>query len=99
MTTPRNNKGRASRKDAAPEPTTKADSKATSTTAQRERLLKRLSRGPLDSVEGYRLGFLHLPRRVMELRRAGHQIGMCWVHRYGPDGMPHRVGQYRLEAA
>jgi len=98
MTIP-NEKGRNSGKSATPNTTTTSDFKSTSVTAQRARLLKRLRRGPLDSVEGYRLGFLHLPRRVMELRRAGHQIGMCWVHRHGPDGMPHRVGQYRLEAA
>lgn len=99
MTTPKNNKGRASRKDAAPEPTTKSDSKDTSATVQRARVLKRLRRGPLDTVEGYRLGYLHLPRRVMELRRAGYQIAMCWIWRYGPDGVQHRVGRYELEVA
>jgi hypothetical protein len=52
---------------------------------------------PLDSVDGYMLlGSLHLPRRIMELRRAGYPIEMRWIHRYGPGGEPHRVGQYYL---
>lgn len=52
-----------------------------SAAAQRERLLAALKRGPVDTVHAYRqLDILHVPRRVFELRRLGHDIttGWCW---------------------
>lgn len=99
MTTSRNNKGRNSGKSAT-QKTTKVNRKGTSAEAQRARILAWLSKMPLDTVDAYTLlGSLHAPRRVMELRRAGYPIGMRWIWRYGPEGKPHRVGQYFLEAA
>ncbi|BDC38935.1 helix-turn-helix domain-containing protein [Paraburkholderia terrae] len=69
-----------------------------STEAQRARILAWLKKRPLDTVEAYTvLGALHAPRRLMELRRAGHPIKMRWVHRYGPDGARHRVGEYFMD--
>lgn len=95
MTT-KNEKGRDSGKSATRK-TTKGDGKGTSAEAQRVRLMERLAQGPLDTVEAYvKLGSLHAPRRIMELRREGHPIEMRWIYRFGPDGVPHRVGQYYL---
>lgn len=96
MTT-RNNKGRNSGKSATPNKTTTCNRKGTSAEAQRARIIAWLRKMPLDTVDAYvLLGSLHVPRRIMELRRAGHAIGMRWIWRYGPEGEPHRVGQYYL---
>ncbi|WP_024901557.1 helix-turn-helix domain-containing protein [Robbsia andropogonis] len=68
-----------------------------SAAAQRERLLKSLRRGPVDTVHAYRtLDILHVPRRVLELRRAGYDIKTEWVERVTEQGVTHRVGRYRL---
>lgn len=43
-----------------------------SAAAQRERLLRALEHGPVDTVTAYRkLDILHVPSRVFELRRVG----------------------------
>lgn len=74
--------------------------KGTSAEAQRARILDWLRRRPLDSIDCYvLLGALHPARRVMELRRAGHPITTQWIWRAGPEGQPHRVAMYVLEAS
>ncbi|RLK36107.1 helix-turn-helix domain-containing protein [Cupriavidus plantarum] len=71
----------------------------TSAAAQRARLLAALERGPVDTVHAYRqLDILHVPRRVFELRQAGHPITTSWVWRVTEQGVRHRVGIYSLEA-
>lgn len=91
-----NDMGRNPRQGAT-QKTTAINRKGTSAEAQRARILAWLKRRPLDTVDGYViLGSLHLPRRIMELRRAGYPIEMRWIHRYGPEGEKHRVGQYFL---
>lgn len=93
----KNELGRNSAKSATL--TTEDNVKGTSAEAQRARIIDRLKKGPLDSVDGYMvLGSLHMPRRIMELRREGHPIEMRWIYRFGPEGVPHRVGQYYLAA-
>ncbi|MBV8270947.1 MAG: helix-turn-helix domain-containing protein [Cupriavidus sp.] len=68
--------------------------------AQRARLLAALKRGPVDTVHAYRkLDILHVPRRVFELRKAGHMITTAWVWRVTERGERHRVGLYVLETA
>ncbi|WP_429497993.1 helix-turn-helix domain-containing protein [Robbsia andropogonis] len=68
-----------------------------SAAAQRDRLLRSLRRGPVDTVHAYRtLDILHVPRRVLELRRAGYDIKTEWVMRITEQGVTHRVGRYRL---
>ncbi|RQQ60273.1 helix-turn-helix domain-containing protein [Burkholderia stagnalis] len=69
-----------------------------STSAQRARLLRALKRGPVDTVHAYRkLDILHVPRRVFELRQAGHRIRTAWVWRTTEAGERHRVGLYVWE--
>lgn len=68
--------------------------------AQRARLLRALQRGPVDTVRAYRqLDILHVPRRIFELRKAGHRILTMWVWRVTEAGQRHRVGMYVLEGA
>jgi hypothetical protein len=99
VTSPKNAKGRNPRQGAT-QKTSTVNRKGTSAEAQRARILKWLRKMPLDTVDAYvLLGSLHAPRRVMELRRAGYAIGMRWIWRYGPEGEPHRVGQYFLAEA
>lgn len=65
--------------------------------AQRQRLIAALKRGPVDTVTAYRkLDILHVPRRVFELRQAGHDIRTHWVWRFTEAGVKHRVGRYEL---
>jgi hypothetical protein len=65
--------------------------------AQRARLLEALMHGPVDTVRAYRkLDILHVPRRVLELRRAGHNIRTSYERRYTEQGKEHRVGVYSL---
>lgn len=65
---------------------------------QRTRLLGALKRGPVDTVRAYReLDILHVPRRVFELRKAGHKITTAWIWRVTEAGVRHRVGMYSLE--
>jgi hypothetical protein len=72
-------------------------SRTNSAAAQRERLLRALERGPVDTVHAYRaLDILHVPRRVFELRKAGYAIAMSWVERVTDQGYAHRVGLYSL---
>ncbi len=71
---------------------------ANSGEAQRARLLRALSEGPVDTVRAYRsLDILHVPRRVLELRRAGYRISTSWTWRFTENGGKHRVGVYSLE--
>lgn len=96
MTT-RNEKGRNSGKSAT-QKTTSCNRKSTSAEAQRARLLAALKRGPVDTVHAYRqLDILHVPRRVFELRKAGHFITTSWLWRTTEQGIQHRVGVYQLE--
>ncbi|WP_044041172.1 helix-turn-helix domain-containing protein [Caballeronia insecticola] len=74
--------------------------KGNSAAAQRARLLRALKRGPVDTVHAYRkLDILHVPRRVFELREAGHSIVTSWVWRTTEQGERHRVGLYSLEVS
>ncbi|ULX55234.1 hypothetical protein A9P79_25700 [Cupriavidus taiwanensis] len=68
--------------------------------AQRLRLLEALRAGPVDTVYAYRqLDILHAPRRIFELRQAGHDIALTWVDRLTEQGKWHRVGVYSLVVA
>jgi hypothetical protein len=66
--------------------------------AQCERILEALhSFGSVSTVECSRyLDIVHLPRRVMELRKDGHSITTTWRTDYTEAGEPHRVGRYVL---
>jgi hypothetical protein len=66
--------------------------------AQRERLLRALKRGPVDTQHASRhLDIIHPPRRIFELRQGGHKIVTSWVWRTTEAGERHRVGIYSLE--
>lgn len=72
-------------------------SRRNSAAAQRERLLRALECGPVDTVHAYRaLDILHVPRRIFELRKAGYAIELSWVDRITEQGHAHRVGLYSL---
>jgi hypothetical protein len=69
-----------------------------SAASQRDRLLRALKRGPVDTQHASRkLDIIHPPRRVFELRAAGHRITTSWVWRVTEQGGRHRVGLYSLE--
>ena len=71
--------------------------RGTSAESQRTRLIAALHRGPVDTVTAYRkLDILHVPRRVFELRQAGHDIRTHWIWRTTEAGIRHRVGRYEL---
>jgi hypothetical protein len=65
--------------------------------AQRARLLDALRRESLTTLEARRkLDVLHPAARVMELRRAGHNIATAWTTDLTAEGNPHRVARYIL---
>ncbi|MBB5467238.1 hypothetical protein HDG32_003358 [Paraburkholderia sp. CI2] len=69
-----------------------------SAAGQRDRLLRALKRGPIDTQHASRqLDIIHPPRRVFELRKLGHRITTSWVWRTTEAGERHRVGLYVLE--
>ena len=65
---------------------------------QAERLLAALRRFPVTTFEAMRLlDVYHVPARVLQLRRAGHQILTLWQAVTTEAGAPHRVGLYVLQ--
>ncbi|MGF6792408.1 helix-turn-helix domain-containing protein [Paraburkholderia sp. 35.1] len=69
-----------------------------SAASQRDRLLRALPHGPVDTQHASRhLDIIHPPRRVFELRKLGHRITTSWVWRTTEAGERHRVGLYVLE--
>ena len=70
-----------------------ADAKA----KQRALILEALRAGPLSTLEAReRLGVLHAPGRVLELRKAGFKIETQTSTRFDAEGRPHRCGVYVL---
>lgn len=69
-----------------------------SAAAQRARLLKRLMRGPITTIEARRdLDILMPAARIFELRhREGKTVQMVWVDRPTECGKLHRVAMYSL---
>ena len=64
---------------------------------QRAVILEALRAGPLSTLEAReRLGVLHAPGRVLELRRAGFKIETQTGTRFDAEGRRHRVGVYVL---
>jgi hypothetical protein len=73
------------------------DISADSKEKQRAVILNALRAGPLSTLEAReRLGVLHCPGRVCELRKAGHTIRTTTGTRFDADGRPHRIGVYVL---
>lgn len=69
-----------------------------SAASQRDRLLRALKRGSVDTQHASRqLDIIHPPRRVFKLRKLGHRITTSWVWRTTEAGERHRVGLYALE--
>lgn len=65
---------------------------------QAERLLAALRRFPITTFEAMRLlDVYHVPARVLQLRRAGHQIITLWQIVTTEAGATHRVGLYILQ--
>lgn len=64
---------------------------------QRVLILEALRQGPLSTLEAReRLGVLHAPGRVLELRKAGFAIETRTSTKFDSEGRPHRVGLYVL---
>lgn len=64
---------------------------------QRVLILEALREGPLSTLEAReRLGVLHPPGRVHELRKAGFAIETRTSTKFDAEGRPHRVGLYVL---
>lgn len=62
------------------------------------RVLALLKGGPLTSLEAARLNppIVHLPRRIKDLKDAGHKI-TCTMHYYrDKDGSPKKYGLYTI---
>lgn len=55
-------------------------------------------RGPITGLEALKLyGCIHLPRRILDLREAGHRITSTMIEVPGRRGeKPKRVAQYSL---
>lgn len=65
---------------------------------QCERLLAALRRFPISTFEASRLlDVYHAPARVLQLRKAGHQIITLRQRVETEAGVPHSVGQYVLQ--
>lgn len=68
-----------------------------SSSAQRARILSALQQGPVTTFEARkRLDVPHPAGRVMELRKAGHEIATFWTDAYSEVGKKHRVARYEL---
>ena len=64
---------------------------------QRAVVLDALRAGPLSTLEAReRLGVLHAPGRVLELRKAGFKIETQSSIKFDAEGRPHRCGVYVL---
>jgi hypothetical protein len=71
---------------------------ANTAAAQRMRILERLHRKPLTTLEARaELDVMHPAARVMELRRKGHEIDTHTTRQYTECGKPHRVALYILK--
>ena len=69
----------------------------TATRVQCERLLAALAIYPITTFEAMRhLDVYHCPARIMQLRKAGHDIITLWQSVITEAGERHRVGQYLL---
>ena len=68
------------------------------TETQRARLLEALRAGPVSSVQAItELDVFRPSARIMELRRAGHEILTSWTTEAVPGFTePHRIGRYVL---
>lgn len=65
--------------------------------SQRQRILSWLVQKPLTTLEARQyLDVMHPSMRILELKRAGHEIQMVWVNDLSPAGKVHRVGKYLL---
>jgi len=74
--------------------------KGTDTNTQCARLLEALARFPVSTFEAMRfLDVYHCPARVLQLRKAGHQITTHWQTVVTESGAKHRVGLYVREAS
>ena len=70
----------------------------TSGHSQAERLLAALRRFPITTFEAMcLLDVYHVPARVLQLRKAGHQIITLWQIVTTEAGATHRVGLYILQ--
>jgi len=73
--------------------------KGTSTNTQCARLLDALARFPVTTFEAMRyLDIYDCPARVLQLRKAGHNIVTHWQTVVTESGEKHRVGLYVLES-
>lgn len=74
-----------------------SDAHPSKAAAQRARLLEALKLGPVSTFDAREALDIASPApRVLELRRAGHDITTRREARIGPAGEPHRVGVYSL---
>ena len=70
----------------------------TNTRTQSQRLMAALRLFPLTTFEAMRkLDVYHVPARVLQLRKAGHQIITMWQTVTTEAGVKHRVGLYVLQ--
>ncbi|SAL12083.1 hypothetical protein AWB64_00473 [Caballeronia sordidicola] len=78
--------------------TTGLDSNANSSAAQRLRVLTYLrSNGSLSTIEArHCIDVMHPAMRVLELRRAGHEVQTVWSNEFTPEGRRHRIARYFL---
>lgn len=73
---------------------------STATEAQLQRVLDRLKRGPVTTLElRVEQDVIHPPGRIAELRKRGHSISTFMVDRQTDAGAWHKVGMYRLHAS
>lgn len=80
-------------------PTVKVEA-ATSSEAQRKRLLEALRTRSLTTLEARRdLDVLHPAARVMELRKQGHDIQTVRVPDVTAEGRAHNVARYILRSS
>ena len=77
--------------------TKKQSANGNSSVAQCARLLMRLRQGPCTTFEGMRdLDVYHVPARILQLRKRGHQIDTIWTRVITEANVAHRVGKYIL---
>jgi hypothetical protein len=73
--------------------------KGTHSKAQCARLLEALSRFSVNTFEAMRyLDVYHVPARILQLRKRGHNIVTHWQPVMTEAGVQHRVGLYSLVA-
>lgn len=98
----------ATKKNAAPAQNRKAAANTrtginltgNSAEAQRARLMKALSKGPVSTIAARRppIDAMMPAARVHELRhQGGHNIALTWVFEPTDGGRLHRVGMYTLQ--